>query len=92
MGGPRPVRVGGDAEDVDVAAADFDDEQAVQALQRYRAVQVKEVASAVAACACRKCRQVVLVRHFGAGGILSALRTRRIVDAPTRWPSLSRSP
>src|SRR5690242_12917302 len=25
-------------------------------------------------------------------GIFSALRTRRMVDAPTRWPSLSSSP
>jgi hypothetical protein len=46
----------------------------------------------VAACACRNCRQVVSVCRFGAGGIFSALRTRRIVDAPTRWPSLSSSP
>src|SRR2546430_10101051 len=38
LGGPRPVRMGGDPEDVDVAGADFDDEQAVQALERYRAV------------------------------------------------------
>ena len=35
---------------------------------------------------------VVLVRRSGAGGIFSALRTRRMVDAPTRWPSLSSSP
>ena len=28
----------------------------------------------------------------GAGGVFSALRTLRIVDAPTRWPSLSSSP
>jgi hypothetical protein len=28
----------------------------------------------------------------GIGGIRSARRTRRIVDAPTRWPSLSSSP
>jgi hypothetical protein len=52
----------------------------------------KSVASIVAACACRNCRQVVPVCRFGAGGILSALRTRRIVEALTRWPSLSSSP
>ena len=46
----------------------------------------------VAACACRNCRQLVSVRRVGAGGIRSALRTRRIVDALTRWPSLSSSP
>ncbi len=43
-------------------------------------------------CVCRNCRQVVAVCRFGAGGIRSALRTRRIVDALTRWPSLSSSP
>ena len=32
------------------------------------------------------------MRRLGAGGIRSALRTRRIVDAPTRWPSVSSSP
>jgi hypothetical protein len=33
-----------------------------------------------------------IVRRRWAGGIRSALRTRRIVDAPTRCPSLSSSP
>ena len=52
----------------------------------------KSVARMVAAWACRNCRQVVSVFRFGAGGIRRALRTRRIVEAPTRWPSLSSSP
>ncbi len=52
----------------------------------------KSAASIVAACACRKSRQVVPVRRLGTGGIFSAFRTRRIVDAPTRWPTLSSSP
>ena len=52
----------------------------------------KSAASIVAACACRNCRHVVSVCRFGAGGIFSALRTRRIVEALTRWPSLSSSP
>jgi hypothetical protein len=43
LGGPRPVRIRGDPEDVNVAGADLDDEQAVQALQRDRAVNVEEV-------------------------------------------------
>jgi hypothetical protein len=43
----------------------------------------KSVASIVAACAGRNCRQDVPVCRFGAGGIVSAVRTRRIVDAPT---------
>ena len=37
-------------------------------------------------------RHVVSVRRSGAGGIFRALRTRRMVDALTRWPSLSSSP
>ncbi len=40
----------------------------------------------------RNCRQVVSVSRIGAGGIRRRCRTRRIVDAPTRWPSLSSSP
>ena len=52
----------------------------------------KSTASNVAACAWRNCRQLVSVHRLGAGGIRSARRTRRIVDAPTRWPSLSSSP
>jgi hypothetical protein len=41
--GPRPVRVRGDAEDMDVAAAGLYHEEAVQALTGHRAVPVKEV-------------------------------------------------
>ena len=46
----------------------------------------------VAAWVRRNCRQLVSVCRIGAGGIRSALRIRRIVEAPTRWPSLSSSP
>jgi hypothetical protein len=46
LGGPRSVRVSGHSEDVDVAAPDFDDEQAVQALQRQRAVDVEDIPGA----------------------------------------------
>jgi len=52
----------------------------------------KSVASMVAAWACRNCRQLMSVWRFGAGGIRRARRTRRMVDALTRWPSLSSSP
>src|SRR5436309_1466928 len=41
--GPRPVRVRGHAEDVYVTGADLDHEQAVQALEGYRAVDVEEI-------------------------------------------------
>jgi hypothetical protein len=46
----------------------------------------------VAAWVCRNWRQVVSVCRLGAGGIFRALRTRRIVEALARWPSLSSSP
>ena len=38
------------------------------------------------------CRQLMSVCRLGAGGIRRDRRTRRIVDALTRWPSLSSSP
>jgi len=44
LGGPRPVRVGGHAQDMDVAGADLDDEEHVQAAQRHLAVDMEEVA------------------------------------------------
>jgi len=43
LGGPRAVRMGGDPEDANGAGAGFDDEQAVQALQRRRAAGREEI-------------------------------------------------
>jgi hypothetical protein len=43
LGGPWSVRVRGDTENVHVTGADLHDEQAVQALQRHRAVDVEEI-------------------------------------------------
>jgi len=43
LGGPWAVRVRGHAEDVHVAGADLDHEEAVQALEGHRAVHVEEV-------------------------------------------------
>ena len=40
----------------------------------------------------RNCRQLVSVCRTGAGGMRWRFRIRRIVEAPTRWPSLSSSP
>ena len=40
----------------------------------------------------RNCRQLVSVCRNGAGGMRWRCRIRRIVEAPTRWPSLSNSP
>ena len=43
LGGPGPVGVRGDAEDVQVAVADLEHEQDVEPSQRERAVDVEEV-------------------------------------------------
>jgi hypothetical protein len=43
LGCPRAVRVRGDPENVHVAGTRLDDEEAVQALERYRAVDVEEI-------------------------------------------------
>jgi hypothetical protein len=51
-----------------------------------------ELPGAVAAWARRNCRQLMSVCRFGAGGIRRNRSTRRMVDALTRWPSLSSSP
>ena len=74
-------------------AADLHDEQAVQAPEGHRAVPVEEIGGEHRRClAVQNFRQNVSVRRSGAGGIFSALRTRGMVDTPTRWPSLSSSP
>ena len=52
----------------------------------------KSAASILAACVCRNCRHVVSVNRSGAGGIFRVFSIRRMVDALTRWPSLSSSP
>jgi hypothetical protein len=52
----------------------------------------KSTANIVVAWVCRNWRQLVSVCRDGAGGIRRRLRIRRIVEAPTRWPSLSSSP
>jgi hypothetical protein len=93
LGGPGPVRVRGDSENVHVAGADLDDEQAIQAPERLGAVHVEEVHGKH-----RRGLRVQELPPHGVGapllgwGIFRALSTRRIVEAPTRWPSLSSSP
>jgi hypothetical protein len=52
----------------------------------------KSTASVVVACVRRNCRHVVSVCRDGAEDIRRSLRIRRVVDAPTRWSSLSSSP
>jgi hypothetical protein len=85
LGGPRSVRVRGDPEDVHVAGADLDDEEAVQALQGHCAVHVEEVR--------RERRRGLCAQEVAPGLIGVPLRRRRyfrvlgtgrMVGAPTR--------
>jgi hypothetical protein len=52
----------------------------------------KSTASMLVAWVRRNCCQLVSVCRAGAGGIWWGLRIRRIVEVPTRWPSVSSSP
>jgi hypothetical protein len=85
LNGPRPVRVGGDAEDVYVAAADLHHEEHVQAREGERAVHVEEVTRQQGLRLCSE--------ELAPGGVVTALwcrwyaqplRIRRIVEAPIR--------
>jgi hypothetical protein len=90
---PSPVRIRGHAEEVQVAAADLHDEQAVQAAEGHRAVDVEEVGGERRGCL--RVQELPPRRvgvPLGRRGIFSALRTLRTVDALPRWPSLSSSP
>jgi hypothetical protein len=90
---PPAVRVRGHTQQVHRPASDFQRDKHLDPLERHRAVHMeKSHTSIVDAWARRNCCQVVSVSRAGAGGIRSRLRTRRIVEAPTRWPSLSSSP
>jgi hypothetical protein len=90
---PGSVRVGGDREDVPVTGASLDDEQAVQPPEGHCAVHVEEVGGEHGrGLRVQELPPVVAVCRFGAGWIRSALRTRPIVDALTRWLGLSSSP
>jgi hypothetical protein len=76
-----------------VAVADLECEQDVEPAQRDRAVDVEDVdGSMLLAWVRRNCRQVVAVCRTGAGEIRWRWRIRRIVEAPTWWPSLRSSP
>jgi hypothetical protein len=89
---PRAVRVPGDAEDMDMAGADLDNEQHIEAAQGDSAVHVEEVARKKGrACVRRNCRQVDLLRR-GAGRIRNRFSTRRTVEALTPMPRPSSSP
>src|SRR5919107_1089852 len=93
LSGPCSGRVAGGAEDVDVAVADFQGEEDVDPSEGDGAVDVEEVYGQQG----RGLRPQepapgVSVARSGAGGIRRRFRILRMVDAPTRWPSLSSSP
>jgi len=71
LGGPRPVRVRGHAEDVHVAGADLDHEESSTGRRRVTAQSTWErnrQRASSAACACRNFRHVVSVRRSGRRG------------------------
>jgi hypothetical protein len=91
--GPRTVRVRGDPRTCTKREpTSITNRQCRRCRVTAQSTWKKSVASMVDAWACRNFRQVASVCRSGAGGIFRALRTRRIVDALTRWPSLSSSP
>ena len=49
----------------------------------------KSTPNMLVTCVRRNRRQVLTVCRNGAGGIPRRLRIRRIIEAPTRWPSLT---
>ena len=93
LGGPGPVGLRGHAEDVQVAVADLEREQDVEPPQRYRAVDVEEVdGQHGGGLGAQELPPAGVGVPDGAGGMRWRWRIRRIVEAPTRWPSLSSSP
>src|SRR5437764_1036003 len=91
--GPRAIRVRGDPEDVHKRLPiSMTNRQYSRCRVIAQSTWKKSVASIVDTWVSRNCRHAMSERRSGAGGIFSAVRTRRMVDAPTRWPSLSSSP
>jgi len=91
--GPRPVGMPRHAQHMQVAVADLEHEQDVEPPQRERAVDVEEVD--------RQHAGRLRAQELPPAGVgmpdrrwwdAWRRRIRRIVVAPTRWPSLSSSP
>jgi hypothetical protein len=93
LAGPGSGRMAGRAQDAHVAAADFQHKEVADPFQGYRAVEGRSLRPAWR----RPVSAGTVARSYrwtgdGAGGSRRCLRIPRIVDAPTRWPSLSSSP
>jgi hypothetical protein len=93
LGGPRPIRVGGDAE---VCAYRLPTSRTKNTYRRCsvraQSTWKKSQASIVDAWLARNRRQVVWSHRVGAGGMPSRWRMRRIVEALIRWPRPCNSP
>ena len=90
--GPRSVGMCRHAQHVEVAVADLEHEQHVEASQRERAVDVEEVHREHAGgLRAQELPPTGVDVPHGASGIRWRSRMRRIVEAPTRWPRSSNS-
>ena len=88
LGGPSAIGVGGRVQQVYATVSDFkDEEDEIRLRVTAQSAWKKSQASIVDAWARRNCRHAVSGHRAGAGGIRNRCRTRRMVDAPTRWPS-----
>jgi hypothetical protein len=77
LGGPGSVGMCGHAQDMQVAVADLEREQDVEASQGELAVDVeKSTASMLVAWVCRNCRQLVSVCRIGAASTSCCASTR----------------
>jgi hypothetical protein len=91
--GPDPSGWPVTPRDVQVAIADLEREEDVDPRSvTTQSTWKKSTATIVAAWVRRNWRQLVSVCRDGAGGIRRRRRIRRMVEALTRWPSLSSSP
>ena len=87
---PVPGRMLGNAERVNPACLDLDDERDIQRFSVTVSTWKKSIASRLSAWARRKVRQVSSRRVDG--GTLLARRILRMVEAATRWPRRRSSP
>jgi hypothetical protein len=82
----------GHAQDVQEAVTDLEREQEVEPPQRHRAVDVEEVDGEHAGgLRAQELPPTRIGPPHRRGGIRCCLRIRRIVEAPTRWPSFTGS-
>src|SRR3954452_9938070 len=90
---PGPVGMSGHTEDVQMAVADLEHEQDLEPPQRHRAVDVEEVdRERAGGLGAQELPPTGVGVPQGRWWDPVRCRIRRIVEAPTWWPSLSSSP